>query len=287
MTTQYIVITDKGCPIPVEVMRFPSGEVAVKLKVEEGRQFRVEKLVSVMVQGYEPDTLFIVANIKDALDELLREASLSHVQIRLFLSFMPHARYDRHMVDGDGFALRVFCDMLNLMYFDKILIVDPHSDATTSLLRNASAVTQDEVMQSIINCFEVDCDVLVAPDAGAYKKIFKLAQKLKKPVVCLTKVRDLETGNIIGTALIDTLPDAARCLIVDDLCDGGRTFLGAAETLREHGATQVDLAVTHGIFSQGTLKLLTGGLDHIYTTDSFGEIDPRDVNENVKVYHFF
>lgn len=55
-------------------------------------------------------------------------------------------------------------------------------------------------------------------------------------------------------------------LIVDDICDGGGTFVGLAKELRAAGATRVYLYVTHGIFSK---RLPLEGIDHVYTTDSF------------------
>lgn len=291
MNAKYTVSTDMGSELKVEVMRFPSGEVAAKVIMpEKVEDVQLDKSIAISVQGYEPDTLFIIANLKDSLDSLLRESGLDkQVSVRLFLGFTPNARYDRHMVDGDGFALRVFADMLNLCKFDRIMVVDPHSDATTALIRNCQAHKQEDVMEGLLNTFNKDgYDVLIAPDAGAYKKIFNLSKKMKLPVVCMSKVRDLETGNIIGTALLDTLPEAARCLVVDDLCDGGRTFIGAAETLRQHGAVQVDLAVTHGIFSQGVAHLLTNGIDHIYTTDTFSElVIPATLQDKVFQYKFF
>lgn len=275
MSAKYIVVTDLGCNIPVEVMRFPSGEVAVKITPPtQPNGFRIKNCVSVMVQGYEPDTLFILANIKDAIDSELRRGAIS-AQVRLFLGYMPNARYDRHMVDGDGFALRVFCDMLNLLKFDQILVVDPHSDATTTLLRNARPVDQYVIMNDIIADNDIQFDVLIAPDAGAHKKIFKLAHMVQKPVVTMAKVRDLATGNITHTELLGAIRPGARCLIVDDLCDGGRTFIEAAKALLAAGAAQVDLAVTHGIFSQGVEHLLTNGINNVYTTDSYGNLEPE------------
>jgi ribose-phosphate pyrophosphokinase len=64
-----------------------------------------------------------------------------------------------------------------------------------------------------------------------------------------------------------------RCLIVDDICDGGATFVALARKLREAGAIEVSLFVTHGIFSKG--KDLEG-IDNIYTTGSFtGKVYPK------------
>jgi ribose-phosphate pyrophosphokinase len=56
---------------------------------------------------------------------------------------------------------------------------------------------------------------------------------------------------------------------VDDLCDGGATFIGAAKCLRDAGAKFVGLVVPHGIFSRGVSHVLDNGIDHIHTSNSF------------------
>jgi ribose-phosphate pyrophosphokinase len=82
------------------------------------------------------------------------------------------------------------------------------------------------------------------------------------------KVRDPDTGEILGTLvfaqdddgnanhLIPGRPNSSHIkgkpiLIVDDICDGGRTFIELAKVLREYGPSQITLYVTHGIFSKG------------------------------------
>jgi ribose-phosphate pyrophosphokinase len=69
-----------------------------------------------------------------------------------------------------------------------------------------------------------------------------------------TKKRDLQTGKIIGYELIDK-PDLSGklVLVVDDICDGGGTFLALSNAIDEHSgnACEKHLYVTHGIFSKG------------------------------------
>jgi ribose-phosphate pyrophosphokinase len=62
------------------------------------------------------------------------------------------------------------------------------------------------------------------------------------------------------------------CLIVDDICDGGGTFIGLAKELKKHNAGNLYLSVSHGIFSKG-LKELNQYFTNIFTTDSFKTID--------------
>ena len=67
------------------------------------------------------------------------------------------------------------------------------------------------------------------------------------------------------------------CLIMDDICDGGGTFVLLAEYLLRHGAASVGLAVTHGIFTKGIDILFDAGISRIYTTDSFPQVPHDDL----------
>ena len=88
-----------------------------------------------------------------------------------------------------------------------------------------------------------------------------------KNYIRCTKERDSETGKLSHFTIVNPADvNGMVCLIIDDICDGGRTFEGIATLLREAGATGVDLFVTHGIFSRGG-KL--AGIDRVYTTDSY------------------
>lgn len=283
MTAKYTIFTDQHKEIPMTITRFPTGEVNVKLEVNPGKRFAIKTGVTVAVQGYDANTLFVLACIKNALDDLFLRSDIEG-KVYLFMPYVPNARYDRHMVDGDSFGLKVFASMLNLINFHRVIVADPHSDQTPSLIKNCVVIPQHTVVLDTL-AGEKDFDVLVAPDAGAAKKIYKVAEALVKPVVVMHKTRDVETGDINGVILLDELPPNAKCLIVDDICDGGRTFTEAAKVLRSMGAQSVKLFVTHGIFSKGVATLLENGIDSIYTTDSFHDWTPAE--GELKVFNYF
>lgn len=283
MTAKYKVFIDNDREIPVTITRFPSGEVNVKLEINPGVRIPVKLGATVSVQGYDANTLFVLACIKNALEDLFLRSDVEG-KVYLFMPYVPNARYDRHMVDGDSFALQVFASMLNLIGFHRVIVADPHSDQTSALIKNCVVIPQHVVVLDTLNG-DKDFDVLVAPDAGAAKKIYKVAEALVKPVVVMHKTRDVATGNINGVTLLDELPPNANCLIVDDICDGGRTFTEAAKVLRSMGAQSVKLFVTHGIFSKGVATLLENGIDSIYTTDSFYDWLPSE--GEMKVSKFF
>jgi ribose-phosphate pyrophosphokinase len=84
------------------------------------------------------------------------------------------------------------------------------------------------------------------------------------------KERDLRTGALTNFKTTSDNLEGKTCFIVDDICDGGGTFVGTAKMLKEKGAAKVVLIVSHGIFSKGST---IAEVDEIYTTDSFRKVD--------------
>ena len=119
---------------------------------------------------------------------------------------------------------------------------------------------------------------LVAPHAGANKKINKLFTETQgfANVIKCDKVRDTKTGALSGFEVFADDLGGKPCMIVDDICDGGRTFIGVAEALKQKNAGDIYLFVTHGIFSQG-LDGLSQVFKRIFTTNSIKEIEHPSV----------
>ena len=72
-------------------------------------------------------------------------------------------------------------------------------------------------------------------------------------------------------------------LIVDDICDGGRTFIAIAEELYKRNAGRVFLAVSFGIFSNG-FDELSENFKHVYCTDLLRNVYEREDNQKVRAY---
>jgi ribose-phosphate pyrophosphokinase len=88
----------------------------------------------------------------------------------------------------------------------------------------------------------------------------------------MDKIRDQETGGITSLRMntsggCNHYIKNKNILIVDDICDGGRTFIECAKILHLHEVNSVSLYVTHGIFSKGLAPLEDAGITEIYTKD--------------------
>ncbi len=245
---------------------FPDG--AVWLKVTGKLPERAQLMRVRAAAMHDMNDFMLLAQLVDAVRHVT-DVLVSHLE----LPWLPWARQDRHMVAGDSFALKVFARQLNTLGFDKVKVLDPHSDAAAAAIDNFVAIPQEVCLlhsPTLARQFQQQALMLVAPDAGALKKIDAVARATgASEYAVLTKKRDVASGNLTGFALVSGDVKGRDVLIVDDLCDAGGTFIGSAQVLRDAGARSVSLYVTHGIFSKGVENLLSNGIDAIYTTTSF------------------
>lgn len=187
---------------------------------------------------------------------------------KIIFPCLPYARQDKEVSNDQTFALDTFLGLLAIA-FDQIEVFDPHSrellDHYFDGKEGFNGVTVVEPIREIEFAIEDSgCDLLCFPDEGASNRYPFLDQYDR---VYMDKVRDQLTGNITGIAIVSPSEKVVdgKVLIVDDLCDGGRTFREAAKVLYAKGAAQVSLYISHGIFSQGTKVLYDDGIRKIYT----------------------
>lgn len=239
-------------PVELKVLKFPGGELHVAVQT-----------------GAAADALELNAHVPNAdaamtllmTTDALRRA-YPGTPIDLHLPYVPYARQDRVANPGESLSAKVFCELINAQHYRRVVVQDPHSDVTPALLDRVVIDDPLPALRRVLDRIRTECAnvALVAPDAGARKRVLKLAAQLALPVVFADKVRDTRTGAITGTEIQGELPDGAL-LVVDDICDGGRTFTELAQAVRQkRGGSMARhplfLYVTHGIFSKGLDGLL-------------------------------
>ena len=209
-----------------------------------------------------------------AVDALRR----MHVKtINLFLPYFPAARQDRVMVTGESLTVKVYANLINDLKLNSVTVFDPHSEVTAALLENVAVVTNNSFVKYATK--DLEDFYLVAPDGGALKKIYKTAQYLGGvAVVECGKTRDVSTGKLSGFKVYLEDLKGKTCVVTDDICDGGGTFLGLATELKKHNAGKLLLVVSHGIFSKGSTELAKV-YDTIICTDSFNTLDDKTIKQ--------
>jgi ribose-phosphate pyrophosphokinase len=233
---------------------FPDGQVHARIntdEIEENSEVRVICSLSSIKKLVE------LLSMSNALDGIYAKKS------ELVIPYLMAARSDRHMIPGDSFDLKVIADLINSCGFDRVYLYDVHSDVSTALIHHSINMSN----RDLVNLYTATNSVLIVPDAGAAKKAYKYLEWNKNivEIAHCVKHRDMSNGNITLEVLNKDLCHNRNCVIIDDLCDGGATFLSIAEQIEP---LRLALIVTHGIFSKG-LQHLSKRFNHIITSDSY------------------
>lgn len=255
-----------GQEISFEAFTFSGGEPHIKIK-----PFKAER-VTVTHRVYSFNDLGLLLIAVDALRRMGAK------EISLLLPYFPGARQDRVMVPGESLSVKVYADLINQLKLDSISIYDPHSDVTPALLNNCSVISNHDFVARVVSQLPDDF-ILVSPDAGASKKILKLGMHLGvEQILECGKIRDVATGQLSGFKVPAEDLGKKACLIADDICDGGGTFMGLAKELKAKNAGELYLAVSHGIFSKGT-EALSEVFSKVFTTDSIQNIEDPAISQ--------
>lgn len=207
--------------------------------------------------------------------------------IELYVPYFLGARSDRQFENGSAHYLKdVICPIINSLNLNAVTVMDPHSDVLEACLDNFYKENNFDLVKFALTDIDNRNDAreritLVSPDAGAFKKIFDVAKHFDiDKIVTATKVRDLKTGHIKHTEveIKDTNPDM-KYVIVDDICDGGRTFIELAKAIKKVKPTaKIYLVITHGIFSAGLFDL-SAYCDRVYCTNSVKDIQADESSD--------
>lgn len=215
----------------------------------------------------------------DIMELLLVTNAVRHqypsLRLHLYCPYLPYARQDRVCVPGEAFSLEVMCSLINLQRYETVTVLDVHSQKSLDLLNNAVNVpVVDLINESIIGNA-----VLVCPDKGAIERVGACAERFNRPMIIAEKIRNPDTGAITHTELHMNGVDVTGkdLIMIDDICDGGRTFIEHAKLLRPLSTGKISLWVTHLIASQG-FEVFNGLIDDIYTANCFHRETPDFVH---------
>ena len=244
----------------MNLFKFPTGEAHCKLDGTD----------DVLCLPMQP-------NLNDYLMTILLACDANHrarngTPFDLSLPYLPYSRQDRPTSRVEPFSLKVVGAMLNAAPCRRIYTLDVHSDVAFACVDRLVNVPQSHVVLPALGDRARDM-MLVIPDQGAVKKATAYAASFAGVATAL-KHRDTATGRLEIEGLLGDV-EARDCLIADDICDGGGTFIMLTDYLHRKGAKSIGLAVTHGIFTQGLEPLFAAGIEAVYTTDSFPQT-PRD-----------
>lgn len=221
-------------------------------------------------------------------------ASLREAYVKNILLDIPYflgARSDRKFTEGGcNYIKDVIAPIINDLDLSNVLVLDAHSDVVEACINNLDKEDNvDLVKWSTLDiCGPIEEKgpnskypfVLISPDAGALKKIYHVAEQIgyDGEIIVASKHRDIKTGKILSTEVPITPQHYDKdFILIDDIIDGGRTFIEIAKKIRyEIPMAKIYLIVTHGIFSAG-YKELAQWFEKVYCTNSVKDITDQSI----------
>lgn len=228
-----------------EKTTFPAGEIHIRLN--SSIDFKAVNKVVITHRIKNSDDLMLLLLAHDAL------TNLSIKSFDLIIPYVPYSRQDRVCCPGEALSIKVFSKLINSMSLENVYVIDAHSDVTPALINNCVNIPNHQFVDEFIQKNIKSNFFLVSPDSGANKKINYLYEALSESsknkvigIVKCDKNRDLKTRKIKNIEVLTNHDiKGSTCLIVDDICSYGNTFILLSEELRKSGVNNVSLFVTH------------------------------------------
>ena len=258
-----------------EVSTFPNGETYVRYDESiRGAD------VFVVQTGCEP----VDQNIMELLFMIQAAKLASAKRITAVIPLFPYARQDRKAKPREPISARLVADMLQLAGADRILTMDLHAGQIQGFFMiPVDHMTAIPLFARHFRDLGLVGDgiVSVSPDAGRAKQAVRFAEMLDAEFALMHKTR--HSANVVEVTEVTGRVGGKKAILGDDVIMTGGTVLANVKALREHGAEEVWVFATHGLFCDGAItKFETPEIAGVVVTDTV-PIDPLTKPDNMTV----
>ena len=202
--------------------------------------------------------------------------------ITLIIPNFPYARQDKKDSPRGAITSRLIANLLEAAGLTRIVCVELHAACIQGFFNVCcdNLYTTDLIKEYFdTNIFGNDYKekfVVISPDEGAMKKTRIFANKVGLPFLTMSKERDYEVANTVSKTILLGNPKLLKdktAIIIDDMLDTGGTILKAVDVLKQYGAKDVIVAVTHGLLSGPALDRINGcdDLKSVIVSDSISQ----------------
>ena len=253
------------------IRKFSDGEIYVEIN-----------------ENIRGNSIFIIQSVSSPANDNLMELLLcidalkrsSAKNITAVIPYFGYARQDRKVVPRTSISAKLVSNLITKAGADRVVTVDLHAGQ----IQGFFDIPVDNLFATPIFARHVKKKIkskkiiCVAPDVGGTERARALGKLLNVGLAIVDKRRpkpgQSQVMNVIGDVKDQT------CIIVDDIIDSGGTIVNAAKALKERGAKEVYVYITHGVLSGDAVKKIKNSvIKNLVITDT---IDNGDKTKNVK-----
>ncbi len=258
-------LTDKICTYlkvrrgEATVSVFPDGETLIKVEDD------VRGKDCFVVQSTCPPVNDNVMELLIFIDSLRRASAR---RIAAVIPYYGYARQDRKTEGRTPITAKLVANMLTKAGADRVLTMNLHADQIQGFFDiPVDHLTAAPVLARHFADGPMHDAVLVVPDVGNIKFGNDFASRIGSELAVIHKRRI--TGDATVAERIIGNVEGKNVMMFDDMITTAGTVCEAAKLVREHGATGIYVAATHGVFAGAALERLAGAeLDEIVVTDT-------------------
>ena len=285
-------------------MKILAGTSNLKLCKDIARNLKL-KLVNTNIKRFQDNEIYVEINenirgnsifvvqststpANDNLMELLicidalRRSSAKN--ITAVIPYFGYARQDRKVVPRTAISAKLVSNLITNAGANRILSVDLHAGQIQGFFDIpvdnlfATPIFAKHIKKNI----KTDNLVCVAPDVGGVERTRALSRKINVGIAIIDKRRPVpgksEVMNIIGNV------KNKLCVIVDDIIDSGGTIVNAAEALKDTGAKEVYVYITHAVLSGNAVdKIKKSQIKKLIITDTIDNFKKIKINKKIEV----
>lgn len=254
------ISTEMDLPLAdAHVGRFPDGEIDIKINVDvRGADCFVIQPTCPPVNENWIELLLLI--------DCLRRASAG--RITAVMPYYGYARKDRKDEGRVPISAKVVANTLTATGVDRVLTLDMHAAQIQGFFEvPVDHLYAKPALLKALQGLDIESPVVVTPDVGGIKMARSYAKALGADLAIVDK-RRVSGSEIIVEHVIGQVADR-NVIIVDDMISTGGSISQAAEIVRKHGARQIVIAVSHGVFCGPAVERLDAcPADRVLVTDT-------------------
>ena len=253
------------------IRKFSDGEIYIEVK-----------------ENIRGNSIFIVQSVSSPANDNLMELLLcidalkrsSAKNITAVIPYFGYARQDRKVAPRTSISAKLVSNLITKAGADRVVTVDLHAGQ----IQGFFDIPVDNLFSTPIFARHIKKRIknknliCVAPDVGGTERARALGKILNIGLAIVDKRRpkpgQSQVMNVIGDVKGKT------CILVDDIIDSGGTIVNAAKALKQRGAKEVYVYITHGVLSGDAVKKIKNSvIKNLVITDT---IDNSEKTKNVK-----
>ena len=275
-------------PLSKDIARFLKS----KLVNSSIKNFADGEIYVELNENIRGNSIFIIQSISSPANDNLMELLLcidalkrsSAKNITAVIPYFGYARQDRKVVPRTSISAKLVSNLITKAGADRVVTVDLHAGQ----IQGFFDIPVDNLFSTPIFARHVKKNikskniVCIAPDVGGTERARALGKILNVGLAIVDK-RSPKPGQSQVMNVIGEVKDKT-CVIVDDIIDSGGTIVNAAKALKDRGAKEVYVYITHGVLTgEAVKKIKNSVIKKLVITDTIDNKDKTKSAKNIEV----